>query len=129
MCNLDANKLADAARQYAGLRRWIWRYYFVGVALILGFGLTAKLNKDFGPLLDPGFGSLLFVPWVVGYLACFIGFSVTGSSLRRFRCPRCGEHFALVWYSSWPTDRCKHCELDLGPAAMATAKPSSEMDL
>jgi hypothetical protein len=69
---------------------------------------------------------LLFVP-----TSCILGLGIliTWLNLRGFLCPRCGKRFTLTWWNNWPTNRCKHCELNLGPAMMATAKSPANVDL
>jgi len=129
MGDLDANIVADAARRYTGLRRRYWRSLLVGIPLISGAGLFGMFEGEFGPLLNPVIGRVLVVSVVAGFLTCWVGGVVTWSSLMRFRCPRCGKRFILSWYSSWPTNRCKHCQLDLGPVAVATAMPPPVLDL
>ena len=56
---------------------------------------------------------ILTVVLVVGWLACWVGVLLHWLALVRFRCPRCGNQFTISWWSSWPTNRCKHCDLDL----------------
>ena len=122
MGDLDLNMLADAARRYTGLRRRYWRFLLVGILIISGAGLFGMFQREFGPLHNPVVGRVLMVCLIAGFLACWTGAVVTWAALMRFRCPRCGKRFTLSWYSSWPTSRCKHCQLDLGPAAETTAK-------
>ena len=50
---------------------------------------------------------------------CWIVSAVSWLMLMAFRCPRCGNHFMWSAGTSWPTNQCKHCGLDLGPASMA----------
>ncbi len=129
MGDLDANILADAARRYTSLRRQYWRSLLVATVLISGAGLFGLFVGEFGPLLNPVIGRVLTVLLPAGFLTCWVISVVTWSSLMGFRCPRCGKRFILAWYSSWPTNRCKHCGLDLGPAVMAAAKPPPVVDL
>ena len=58
--------------------------------------------------------------WVlgIGVVICWFGLLATGLAAYRFRCPRCGNRFAFP-SSAWPTNHCKHCNFDLGPASMA----------
>jgi len=44
-------------------------------------------------------------------------------------CPRCGEHFTAAFGMGYLRNRCKHCDLELGPAPMAKAKPPAGADL
>jgi hypothetical protein len=103
MGDLDANILADAARRFTGLRRRYWRF-------ILGFMALVGGPTLFGPLLNPDIGRVLKVLVFVGLLTCWVGGAVTLYDLMGFRCPRCGKRFIVGSSSTWPTDRCKHCQ-------------------
>jgi hypothetical protein len=79
--------------------------------------------------LNPYVRGILLSLFTVAWFACWVGGVATWFALNRFRCPQCGRRFIQSWWNNWPTNRCKHCGLDLGPAAMASAKPVAEVDL
>jgi hypothetical protein len=91
--------------------------------IMLAIGLGVEFKKP-GPFL---LGTVLLL-LALGFLTCWAVGSATWIWLLRFRCPRCGKRFIVTWWSSWPSDRCKHCALDLGPAKMAVAKPAGVVD-
>jgi hypothetical protein len=116
MKDLDTRTWIEAARRYVRLRRRYWRSTFGAVALFAVFGtplfvMDQKLHSTLRGVL----GSILGV----GFLACWLGGVVSWFELRSFRCPRCGNQFIVSWTNTWPTNCCKHCGLDLRPAAMA----------
>ncbi len=127
MGELDTNTWIEASRSYVRLRRRYWRCWLgmpaslvVLVALIPVFGHTLK-----NPYVRGALFSLLIVAWC----ACWLGCAVTWFALMGFRCPRCGKRFLISWWSSRPSNRCKHCDLDLGPAAIVSAKSTAGVDL
>jgi hypothetical protein len=106
--------------EYLRLRRRYWRLYFtfVGVLIALMVPLSLlELAKSTFPLPTvvatqlavflPGFAFIAIIAW-----KC----AVAWSKLLFWRCPRCGRFFMLAWYSSWPTNYCKHCGLDAAGA-------------
>ena len=117
MAALDTRTWIAAARRYMRLRRRYW-FCFVGV-----FAVCATLGTPlfvFGDDLHPAVRGVLFTVLFVGFLACWLGSIVTWFTLLAFRCPRCGNRFLLSWTATtWPGSHCKHCRLDLRPAAMA----------
>jgi hypothetical protein len=128
MGDLDASRPAETARRYNGLR---WRYWrsFLGFSSLMGVvALIFSYKEELGPPLNLISG-VLGILLGVGFVVCGRVASDTSWSLMSFRCPRCGYRFIQSWYGYWPTNRCHHCKLDLGPAAMATAKPAPELDL
>jgi hypothetical protein len=100
MGDLDTKTWIDGAQAYDRLRRRIWRLSFGYIGIFVGFAIgfrCAAANK-----LDGIAGTLflLFVPaagilTVVGFIAWF--------ELHEFRCPRCGERFAVSWCGTQPT--------------------------
>jgi hypothetical protein len=95
-------------------------------ALVVGFGAPIAVFQHELNLYVRG---VLLSLFIVVWCACWLGGVVTWFTLIGFRCPRCGKRFIMSWWSSWPTNWCKHCGLDLGPAAMAIAKPIGVVDL
>ncbi len=125
MGDVDSNTLAEAARRYTALRRRYWRF-FVGL-WALG-ALAGAIGLAVGQKPGPFIGGVLILPLVLGFVTCWAVCLVTDIALKQFRCPRCGKRFTLTWWISWPSDRCKHCDLDLGPAEKAVAKPTAVVD-
>jgi hypothetical protein len=120
--DLEAKTWIEAAQSYVRLRRRYWRCFFgmPGLLVLLVFGAAISA---FEHGLSPSVRGILLSLFIVAWCACWLGSLVTWFTLVGFRCPRCGKRFIMSWWSSWPSDRCKHCGLDLGPTAMATAKP------
>ena len=129
MGDLDANILADTARRYSGLRRRYWRFMLGFLALCGVSGLSSLLEES-APLLHPVIDCIMLGAVIPGVLTCGIGAFVTECSLSRFRCPRCGERCNIAGWAIMGWYWCTHCGLDLGPAAIATAKakPSPGVD-
>jgi hypothetical protein len=125
MCDLGIKTWIEAARSYARLRRRYWRS-FLGAMLLLIMGMPLSTYRhELNPIV---YGLIVFL-LVIAFLACWVRSVITLFALWGFRCPRCGRRFIMAWWSSWPSKRCKHCELDLGLAAVATAKTSVAVDL
>jgi len=118
---LDTKTWIDAARSYARLRRRYWRCLLGMPVLLVVFGPPiAAFERE----LNPCVRGILLSSFIVAWCACWVGGVGTWFALIGFRCPRCGKRFIMSWWSSWPTNRCKHCGLDLGPAAKATENQS-----
>lgn len=140
MGDLDPKTLDAGWRRYFALRRR-HRRFMLG---LLCFSVAFMVFVDLLDLIEDRFKVqtksvthyLLSVPAVLlwtGAFACIGGlfithFSlcITQFSLFPYCCPRCGKWFAAFGWRSMFTDRCRHCGLDLGPAAMATPKPLQE---
>jgi hypothetical protein len=107
------------------LRRRYWRSLLgvFAVLVVIGGAISAFVDER-----DPIPRRILFSLALAVFCAVFAVNVATWFALMGFRCPRCGGRFILSWWSSWPSDRCKHCELDLGPTAMAAAKPTAAAD-
>jgi hypothetical protein len=122
---LDGKTLMDAAREYERLRRGNRQLTLIIGGSGLVFLTTLFASAHFGNHVIPSVLSLLFL-CAAGpiYLRAFL----TGYGVYGFRCPRCGKRCSNSWRGSWPTDRCKHCRLDLGAAARSAEKPKSSVD-
>lgn len=124
MGDFDDKTWIESAREYERLRHRQRRF-------ILGYA---------GPfaafMVLPGVGSERLYPFLVfvfplllfSTCACVVGGFLTSIDLRDFPCPRCGRRFTTSWWISWPTDRCKHCGLDLASATKASKIPPSVAD-
>ena len=88
----------------------------VGLAICLFCGSAKNWDVFAGTLF------LLFIPvsFVLG-----LGMFIFSLDLRNFRCPRCEKRFTVSWWNSWPTNRCKHCRLDLIAAAKDPGKSAA----
>jgi hypothetical protein len=133
MGELDTSTYLDAARSYTQLRRRYWRFFLgmPALALLLYLGAIISAVRLERNSIVPGknpIATVLTVLFVVAWLTSWLGSFATGIALKRFRCPRCGKRFTLAWWGSWPGNRCKHCDLDLGPSAIAAAKPPVQVD-
>ncbi len=125
MGDLDTETLMGAARSLERLRRLYWRCFFGMIALLVVFGAPAYA---FEFQLSPFDRGVLLSLLGVGLLACLAGMSVAWFGLMAFCCPQCEEQFTPPqWFCLG--DRCIHCGLDLGPAAVTDAKPPAEVDL
>jgi hypothetical protein len=125
MGDLDTATWIDAAQSYRRLRRRFFGCFLTAAALASALILVRSLDLE----LDRHLRRLLLSLLAVGLCACWTVALVTRIQLIRFGCPGCGKRFALSWWSSQATDRCKHCSLDLGQAAVAAAKPPAVVDL
>lgn len=121
MGDIDPRTYLDAARSYERLRRLMLCFSLVSMISFLLFFLALAMNLE--PLAAALFVVLIPISCMFG-----LGAFLASFDLRDFRCPRCGERFAVSWWSSWPTNRCKHCRLDLGAAAMEKGKSNSAWD-
>jgi len=124
--DLDTKTWIEAARSYVRLRRRYWRCLLGMTALLVVFGAPISA---FEHELNPYVRGILLSLFTVAWCACWVGGVVTWFTLIGFRCPRCGKQFIMSWWSSWPGNRCKHCDLDLSPAAIAAARPIAVVDL
>ncbi len=126
MSDLDTKSWIEAARSYERLRRRSLRFTLAYVGSFVGFVAlfcfaTAKDLRALATILF-----MLFIPASCAFgLGCF----VNSFDLWGFHCPRCGKRFIAAWWGSWPTDRCKHCGLDLGSAARHPEKSLGGGDL
>jgi hypothetical protein len=126
MGDLDTKAWIEVVRSYQHLRRRTVRYTlayvgcFVGFVTVLFIASAKKLDALAGTLF------LLFIP-----ASCMLGLVVFLGwfDLKNFRCPRCGKRFIVAWWGSWPTDRCKHCGLDVEAAVRKAEKPLDGGDL
>ena len=124
MGDFDPRTLIDSARSYERLRRrtWLFSLGYVGPFLVF-LALLFATGDPQNPILV--FYFLLLIP---ATCACVLGSFLTAIELRNFPCPRCGKRFATSWKWTLSFHRCKHCGLDLGPAAIAPEKPPSATD-
>ena len=120
----DPKTWTEAARSYNRLRRLGMRFALVYagsfVVFVVLFGAAAQARSLSVP-------PLIFLVFLLVSCPCGVGSFVTSHDLRAFRCPRCGGRFTGS-RRGWPTNQCKHCRLDLGPAAMGAKKPSPTAD-
>ncbi len=135
MGDVDPGTLTETARKYGRLRRRYRRSLLGLPAIVLVVYVFAVLLEIFPALSDvwDEDNSILRRARVslacVGCCACWLGSLVTHFRLMGFRCPKCGGLFVWSCWNSWPSDRCKRCGLDLGPAVEASAKPAPDLDL
>jgi len=125
MSDLDTKTRIEASRSYVRLRRRYWRYLLGMPALVVVFVVGAAMIAVFKHDREPYARGILNSLFAVAWCGCCVGGVVTWFKLIGFRCPQCGKRFIMSWWSSWPGNRCKHCELDLGPSAMAAATPGA----
>jgi hypothetical protein len=124
--DLDAKAWVDAAQTYQRLRLLYFLVIlgFVGIsmglAICLFFASATNWDSFAGTLF------LLFIPVSLGLSLVVILLTL---DLRGFRCPRCGKRFTVTWWNSWPTNRCKHCRLDLIAAVKDSGKSSAYGEL
>jgi len=138
MSKPDAKTL-DAMRRYIAERRRHRRFMLGFLALGFAFvgvvDLLDMIEDRFSVQTPSGIHYLLSIPVVLIFAGAFVCFGVVAFtmlslfimqfSLFPYCCPRCDKWFAFSGWS-WFTDRCKHCGLDLGPAATAAEKPIPE---
>lgn len=112
------------AQSYERWRRYLRRFSLGVAGPWLGFFILLSLGSEaLFPVLC--FLFLLLIPITC---ICIFGGLFTQLNLLNFLCPRCGRRFIMAWWNSRPTDRCKHCGLDLGSMTKATEISSSLMD-
>lgn len=110
MREVDLKTLAEATRRYARLRWVYWRFFLGGIVI---FGVIAGPHFVFESQQPTEF--YYVVTWVsmLCFVLCQLVCFGAWHALTQFRCPRCGERFIMAWWSSWPTEECKHCGLKL----------------
>jgi hypothetical protein len=126
--DLDIKTWIESARLYGRLRRRAVRLSFAYIGIYVAFFafFAAAAGDDVDPILPP----LFFFLFLFVTFGWFLVASIASLKLWDFRCPRCGKRFVhYSWWSNWPTDRCKHCGLNLGSEAMEPVKPSSSAEL
>jgi hypothetical protein len=124
--DVDARAWVDVGQTYQQLRRRALLLNlgfvgsFVGFAICLFYASAKNWDAFAGTLF------LLYIPVsvVLGLVVFIVSFD-----LRGFRCPRCGKRFTVSWWNNWPTNRCKHCRLDLIAAVKDPAKTSALEEL
>jgi hypothetical protein len=107
---LDPTVLLNSGQRYSRLRRRYGRSMVCFAGLIVLSVIFMPMAQSAGPLIR---GVVGFVT-AIGGISIWVYGTVAWFALLNFRCPRCGKRFMLSWISSLPTDRCKHCGLDLG---------------
>lgn len=126
MGKLDWQDLEFASGRYTRLRRRSRRWHLTFLLTAL---LAIPLLAAAGALPYPVVRNLLVAAFAIGFLGQWSGTLITWSALTRFACPRCGRRFIMIWWSSWPTDRCKHSGLNLSPSAVARARENGGVEL
>jgi hypothetical protein len=111
MPEIDIPTWVAAAKQYQRLRRQWWRSLVTFFAAIVLVGLPLSA---WGDRMNEIVRDVLGVALLIALALCFAGGVTAWIALMRFRCPRCQGSFVLAWWGSWPTNRCRHCQLDLG---------------
>lgn len=119
MGELDTRTWIEAAQLVGRLRRRIWRRRICMFAALL-FELPVFA---FWHELNPCVRGILFSLSPVAICACLAVGNVAWFRLVEFRCPRCGKWFIAAFGFGYLRNRCKHCNLDLSPAAVAKGKP------
>jgi DNA-directed RNA polymerase subunit RPC12/RpoP len=100
-----------AARiEYGQLRRRLLLFFLCGCVSFVAFGLPLLVAAD---RLPPWLRTTLGVAAAVTGGVSWIGCMSTWLILLYWKCPRCGKRFILSSGSSFPTNFCKHCRLDL----------------
>jgi hypothetical protein len=87
-------------------RYWRFVFYFFGIcatAFPLSFAApwVSRPVETIAIMLMVGYG---FIFWIIATFALYQAIT--------WRCPQCGNYFAICWYSAWPGNKCKHCGLD-----------------
>ncbi len=126
---LDAATWNAASDRYDWLRfgcwRWLWRAALVlalpPLIFLLVFELVGLQLVPAVPAMVPFLNGLGFA-WRNGWYIWIVSATFALIALRGFRCPLCGKRFVRKGWSSWPTDRCKHCGLDLATPPCEGAK-------
>ena len=97
--------------EYISLRRRFFRTY---AALLIAMAVIAvvMLGGFFGLSNQPWFGIVVFAA------GCAMAVSAARNAIAWYRlmswpCPRCDKLFIVAWWSSWPTNECKHCGLNV----------------
>jgi hypothetical protein len=123
--NIETRAWIEGARSYGRLRRRYWRCFLGMPASLILFGAPAIAFED---RLHPIARGILLLPFAVVWVGCWLGCAVTWFQMLAFRCPRCGKRNVVSWWSNWPTRRCKHCDLDLDPAAVSKKRPAAGLN-
>lgn len=94
--------------EYASRRRrfWLTALAFLPIAatalVLIGGGAYFRIDgKPWAGLAATVVGSAL-IAWLVKA-------AVAWHRLSSWPCPQCNKSFVVAWWSSWPTDECKHC--------------------
>ncbi|WP_428303736.1 hypothetical protein [Lacipirellula sp.] len=96
--------------EYVFLRR---RFWLAGAAFLL-LALIEFAIFEGSSLLrvddQPWVGLAAFAIAAV-MVVCVVRAVIAWYRLLNWPCPQCNKLFLLAWWSSWPTDECKHCGL------------------
>jgi hypothetical protein len=110
-------RLIEQARRYVRLRRRYWWSFFGGIAVMAVPLCAFSVFRDLVPQAFIDFA----LPFIgAAFMALCVVNLVTWFQLIAFRCPACRQRFVLSVFSAWPSDRCRHCGLDLRAASMQT---------
>src|SRR5579859_3608574 len=92
---------------YRKLRMSFWKTLLCAPLLMV---LCWVLILVFGPISRfPAVGFACLIVWFGLHLRASI-------RLTTWPCPVCGKHFSFAWWSTFPSDTCKHCGVKLGSA-------------
>jgi hypothetical protein len=122
---LDTETCIEAAQLVARLRRRIWRCQLGMVAALLFEVPVFAFWRE----LTPYVRGMLFSVFPLAACACLLRGNAAWFRLLNFRCPRCDKRFMVPFGLGYLRNRCKNCDLDLGAAAVAEAKPLDVLDL
>jgi hypothetical protein len=120
--DVDPKAWVDAAHTYQRLRRHTLLLPLGYVGSFVGFAICFFCAS--AKTWD-AFAGTLFLLYIPVSIVLGLGMFIVSLDLRGFRCPRCGKRFTVSWRNSWPTNRCKHCRLDLIAAVKDAGKSSA----
>ena len=102
---------------YRKRRRSFWKT-FLSIPLLMA--LCAVIVVVAQPEPGPLAVALAFAI-ACGLLIAFVVYLRAWFRLLTWPCPVCGRCFASSWWSTWPTNTCKHCGAELGSTQQAAS--------
>ena len=109
----ETTSLEREWEEYRRRRRSFWKTFLSIVFLMICLGMVSLVE---GPNPANKFVGAFALPLFVSIAVCFGLYLRALFRLRTWPCPVCGKHFSISWWSSWPTDTCKHCGAEVGSA-------------
>jgi hypothetical protein len=96
--------------EYISLRRQLFRTYAAAVPIAIAMAAVVLGGAFFELDAQPWFGIVAIAVGCVMVVAAARN-GIAWYRLMSWPCPRCDKLFVVAWYSSWPTNECKHCGL------------------
>jgi hypothetical protein len=117
MSDTEAKVRLEFAHHYLRLRRSFWRAWLAGIGSFFAAGLPLIL---FGHYMSDAVCAILGVTLFAIFIPSWISGVIAATGISGLRCPRCQKKFGAS-RSSFATEKCQNCGLDIGPEIAAAS--------